>query len=141
MKKVILVIAVICSFMVTTGCGQHKKIVRMGDKVDKSLDKDDYGFYTQDQARFNADDHGRVTSMDFRFKKNGAAAAEVNALNDYKKVTNKDLKHISGNTYYSKKMNHYYIINQEQQSDGRVVRASIFFKNFDPINPEKFYNK
>lgn len=141
MKKVILVIAVICSFMVTTGCGQRKKIVRMGDKIDKSLDKDDYGFYTQDQARFNSDDHGRVTSMDFRFKKNGAAAAEVNALNDYKKVTNKDLKHVSGNTYYSKKMNHYYIINQEQQSDGRVVRASIFFKDFDPTNPEKFYNK
>lgn len=141
MKKVILVMAVICSFMVTTGCGQHKKIVRMGDKIDKSLDKDNYGFYTQGDAELSADDNGRVVSIKFPFKRDSVSVHDATAMKDYKKVTNDDLNYVNGTTYHSDKLNRDYTIEESRDSDGKIVSASIFFKNFDPTNPEKFYNK
>lgn len=145
MKKLIVFMGVICSLLVLSGCFHDSKpkikTVRMGDKINKKLEKDDYGFYKQGHALLSTDDNDRVVSIKFPFKRDYVPVHDATAMSNYKEVTNDDLDYVTGTTYHSDKLNRDYTIEESRDSDGKIVSASIFFKDFDPTNPEKFYNK
>ncbi|WP_057769740.1 hypothetical protein [Lactobacillus selangorensis] len=129
MKKIYLFFAVLFMGVGLAACGsssQNANENRIGYKVSSSLKEDKNGFYRSGQALLSVNDKKKVVSATFPFKKDSSAIAEDSALDYYRKVTQPDLKHVSGSVYYSKKVQKYYHVDAEQQSDGRIVRASVY---------------
>lgn len=126
MKKIVSILFMMILLLSLSACGEKKQANILGRKIDTSLDKNKYGFYTQGMAEFSVDENNKIVAVKFPYKRDSGAASEENAMNNFREVTANDLHHTSGNTYYSKKNNQYYHIDMQQGTDGRILSASLY---------------